>query len=55
MLATEHQGKGYGELALNLVVDILKEQGKKYFDTSCVLGEGSPQKFYENYGFKNIK
>jgi diamine N-acetyltransferase len=51
MIASDAQGKGYGKLAIDLLVKYFKEQNKKHFDVTSALGEGSPLEFYKNYGF----
>lgn len=46
------QGQGYGAAALDAVVDYLRRRpGADVLWTSCGPGEGSPQPFYERYGF----
>lgn len=51
MIGGEHQGKGYGKEALRLFEEQLKAEGKKFFFTSCGLGEGGPYDFYIKQGF----
>jgi diamine N-acetyltransferase len=47
-----HQGRGYGAATIDAVVDYLRTRpGADVLWTSCVQGEGSPQPFYERYGF----
>ncbi|MGI5854704.1 MAG: GNAT family N-acetyltransferase [Bacillota bacterium] len=53
MIAAEHQGKGYGRRALELLI----EQGRNRpdvdkFELSCVPAEGGAEAFYEKLGFK---
>jgi diamine N-acetyltransferase len=52
MIDKNHQGKGYGKLALDEVVKMLKQfpQATELF-SSVVMGEHSPLEFYKNYGF----
>lgn len=46
------QGKGYGAATLDAIVDYLRGRpGAETLFTSCGQGEGSPQPFYERYGF----
>jgi diamine N-acetyltransferase len=46
------QGRGYGAATLDAVVDYLRTRpGADVLWTSCGRGEGSPQPFYEHYGF----
>ena len=46
------QGKGYGAATLDAIVDYLQGRpGAETLFTSCGQGEGSPQPFYERYGF----
>lgn len=52
MIAAEHQGKGYGRKALDLVVERVRSlPGASELVTSYVPGEGSPGGFYLRYGF----
>lgn len=53
MIASDYQGKGYGKAVINLLVDMLKEEGKKHFKVTSMLSEGSPKEFYEKQGFVN--
>jgi diamine N-acetyltransferase len=46
------QGRGYGAATLDAVVEYLRTRpGAEALLTSCGQGEGSPQPFYEHYGF----
>ena len=46
------QGRGYGAATLDAVVEYLRTRpGAEVLLTSCGQGEGSPQPFYEHYGF----
>ena len=46
------QGRGYGAATIDAVVDYLRTRpGADALWTSCGHGEGSPQPFYERYGF----
>jgi diamine N-acetyltransferase len=52
MIAGEHQGKGYGREALDLVVEHVRSRpGAKELRSSYVPGDGSPGPFYLRYGF----
>lgn len=53
MIGGEYQGKGYGKKALDIVTDTFRKEGKKYFYTSCVMGDVSPYDFYLKYGFED--
>ena len=47
------QGRGYGAATIDAVVEYLRTRpGADVLWTSCVRGEGSPQPFYERYGFR---
>jgi diamine N-acetyltransferase len=52
MIAGPYQGRGYGEVAIQLLVDHLRALGIPELYTSYHLGEGSPEKFYQRLGFK---
>jgi len=53
MIAFEHQGKGYGYLAMELVIDNVKTlPGANELLTSYVPGEGNPSPFYYKLGFE---
>ena len=46
------QRRGYGTAALDAVVDYLRTRpGADALYTSAAQGEGTPQPFYERYGF----
>jgi diamine N-acetyltransferase len=52
MVAAEHQGKGYGRQALDLVVEHVRTlPGARVLGSSFVPGEHGPQAFYLRYGF----
>jgi len=51
MIAGPYQGKGYGKLALEILIQHLKAMGVPLLYTSCEQGEGSPQGFYQKLGF----
>ena len=51
MIAGPYQGKGYGRLALEKLIQHLKAMGIPVLYTSCGQGEGSPEGFYRNMGF----
>ena len=54
MIDAKYQGRGYGRLALNLLIDYVKTRpGAKELLVTYVPGEGSPEKFYEKLGFVN--
>jgi len=52
MIGAEHQGKGYGYQALNLLIEYvrLRPQAQE-LTLSYVPGEGCPQPFYQKLGF----
>lgn len=52
MIAGPHQGKGFGEKAIDLVIRDLKARGVSELYTSYGLGPASPQGFYKRLGFK---
>jgi len=53
MVAAEHQGKGYGRSALDLVVERVRSlPGATELLSSYVRGDGSPGDFYLRYGFE---
>jgi diamine N-acetyltransferase len=53
MVAAEHQGKGYGKRALDLVVERARGlPGATELLSSYVRGEHGPQGFYLGYGFE---
>jgi len=52
MVAAQHQGKGYGRQALDLVVEHVRSlPGARVLGSSFVPGEHGPQAFYLRYGF----
>ena len=51
MIAGPYQGKGYGKLALEKLIQHLKAMGIPLFYTSYGPGEGSPEGFYKKLGF----
>jgi diamine N-acetyltransferase len=52
LIDANHQGRGYGTAALNLVVDYVRGRpGAVELVTSAVPGVGSPTSFYERSGF----
>jgi diamine N-acetyltransferase len=52
MIAAEHQGKGYGRAALDLVVDHVRTRpGATELRSSYVPGDHGPRDFYLRYGF----
>jgi len=52
MIVKEHQGKGYGKLAMDIAFLQAREWNMPRFHTFCAAGPHSPQKFYEALGFK---
>lgn len=53
MVAAEHQGKGFGKHALDLVVDHVRGlPGARELLSSYVRGEAGPGGFYFGYGFE---
>lgn len=53
MIAGEHQGKGYGKRALDLVVEHVRGlPGASELRSSYVPGERGPRDFYLRYGFE---
>jgi diamine N-acetyltransferase len=54
MIADEHQGKGYGRRALDLVVEHVRGlPGASELRSSYVAGERGPRDFYLCYGFED--
>lgn len=52
MVATDHQGQGFGRRAMALVVDHLRQRpGATDLVTSYVPGDGCPRDFYRKLGF----
>lgn len=54
MIDNNHQGRGHGSAAINLLIQKIKESPKAKVEklfTSVVPGEGSPTRFYEKLGF----
>ena len=52
MIAQEHQGKGYGYQALQLLIEQIRRRPQaKEMTLSYVPGEGCPQPFYQKLGF----
>jgi diamine N-acetyltransferase len=52
LIDAEHQRRGYGTAALDLVVEYVRRRpGAVELVTSAVPGEGSPMPFYERFGF----
>ena len=51
MIAAEHQGKGYGRSALELLVDEVRLRGGSTLTASHGIGEHSPAGFYSAFGF----
>ena len=54
MVDAQHQGKGYGHRALELLIDHVKTRpNAKELFLSHVPGAGSPEGFYRKLGFKH--
>ena len=51
MISNEYQGKGYGKIAMKLLIDHLRALGIPRLFTSYHLGKGSPEGFYRKLGF----
>lgn len=51
MIAGPHQGRGYGEQAIALVIRDLKARGIGELYVSYGLGDASPERFYKRLGF----
>ncbi len=52
MVAAEHQRKGYGRRALDLLVEHVRARpGAKELLSSYVPGDDGPGEFYRRYGF----
>jgi diamine N-acetyltransferase len=52
MIAGEHQRRGFGRRALELVVEYVRTRpGAAELRVSYVPGEGSPRDFYAGFGF----
>lgn len=51
MIATEHQGKGYGKQTLNHLVQKCREEGRKYLYVSSTRIDPMPYQMYIKYGF----
>ena len=52
LIDERHQRRGYGTAALDAIVAYLRDRpGADVLYTSVGQGEGSPQPFYERYGF----
>jgi diamine N-acetyltransferase len=53
MIAEEHQGKGYGRRAMELLIGHVKMRPMaEELTLSYVPGEGSPEGFYRGLGFE---
>lgn len=53
MIDAKHQGKGYGQKALDLIIKHVKRNPKaKTLYLSVVKAPGSADKFYERFGFE---
>ena len=53
MIATPHQGKGFGRRAVEMLIERVKTRpGATELLVSCHEGEGSPEGFYHKLGFR---
>ncbi len=53
MVASPHQGKGFGRQAVEMLIERVKTRpGATELLVSCGQGEGSPEGFYQTLGFK---
>jgi diamine N-acetyltransferase len=53
MIAAEHQGKGYGKRALDLLVEYVRNRPEaRELLSSFVPGDAGPAGFYRAYGFR---
>lgn len=52
MIDLDHQQKGYGRAALQLLLQALRSEGASSVTTSFVPGEAEPRGFYTALGFK---
>jgi diamine N-acetyltransferase len=53
MVAGEHQGRGIGRRAIELLVaHLLTRPNARLLRTSCLPGTGSPERFYLKLGFR---
>ena len=53
MIDANHQRRGYGRAALDLVVQFVRTlPAARVLDVSAVPGDGSPVAFYQEYGFE---
>jgi len=50
MIDKSQQRKGYGKLAMEIAFQKAREWNMPRFQTSCVPGDQTPQKFYESLG-----
>ena len=51
MIAEEHQGKGYGQAAMRVLIRMAREAGHPAFETSVVTTNAAAIRFYEGLGF----
>ena len=55
MIDANHQGKGYGRQAMELLVQYIRTRPKaEVFYTSHRKGKGSPEGFYKKMGFEHV-
>ena len=54
MIDAKHQGNGYGERALELIIDrVRKSPTARALTLSYVRARGGPEKFYDRFGFED--
>ncbi len=51
LIDREHQNRGIGRRALDMIVELVKMDGADEIDVSWHRGKGSPEPFYLGYGF----
>ena len=53
MIAGPHHAKGFGRRAIELLADYVRSRpGATVLETSCGQGDGSPEGFYQELGFR---
>ena len=50
-VAGQHQGRGYGRVAVQGIIDEARRRGEERLTVMWTPGEGSPQEFYLKVGF----
>ncbi len=54
MIDEKHQGKGFGEKGLLLIIGRIRKSPKaKFMTLSYIRAEGGPEGFYKKFGFKD--